>query len=95
MSTTPMPKKLFLATVEVTLNMIVLAETPEQARVWAEEHWHREMSDGSPDVITYTPMEIKSKADVPYGDRLEVPPYSADGSSSHETVGEMLLRRAR
>jgi hypothetical protein len=85
-------KKLFHATVEVTLNMVVLADTPEQARAWAEEHWHREVTDGCPDVNTYTPMEIRSEAEVPYGDWLEIPPYTVDDASSHETVGEMLRK---
>ncbi len=86
-------KKLFHATVEVTLNMVVLAETPEEARTWAEAHWHREISDGYPDVNAYTPLEIRKEADVPYDDWLEIPPYTVDDEpDSLETVGEMLRK---
>jgi hypothetical protein len=85
--------KLFHVTVEVTVDMVVLADSAEQAGAWGEEHWHREVSDGCPEVRVLMPTEIVRKSQVPYDDWLEVPPYVANDSHTHDTVGELLAQR--
>jgi len=70
--------------------MVVLAETPEQARAWATDHWFDEIHEGGHVARVLTPTPIESDADVPYDDWLDSHPHAADGSPTRQTVKEML-----
>jgi len=83
-------RRLFHVAVEITIDMVILAENSEQAQNWAADHWFNEVDEGCPDARILPPTPIDSEADVPYDGWLESHPYTTDGSATKKTVKEML-----
>ena len=87
-------RHLYRVTVQVTLDMVVLAESPEQARDWtADDNWLDEVDRGCPEVRVLAPTRIRDAGELPDRGWLDAHPYAADGTATKETVKEMLSAR--